>query len=142
MMYLLDTDIISNLMKPSPTIGLIARMAEVPVHQQFTSSITLGELIYGALKKRDRSTALLDQIESRLLPNLEVLPFDDSAAKRYGAVRANLELRGNTIGDADLRIASIALARDLVVVTGNVRHFSRIPELKVENWLREGFRRE
>ena len=119
MMYLLDTDIISNLMKPSPTIGLIARMAEVPVHRQFTSSITLGELIYGARRMRHRSAALLDQIENKLLPNLEVLPFDETAAKCYGAVRANLKVRGNPIGDADLRIASIALARDLIVVTGS-----------------------
>lgn len=83
------------------------------------------------------STALLDQIGTRLLPNLEVLPFDVPVAKRNGAVRANLELQGNPIGDADLRIASIALARDLVVVTGNVWHFRRIQEFKVENWLKE-----
>lgn len=69
------------------------------------------------------------------MPNLPVLPFDASAARRYGEVRAELERRGTPIGDADLRIASIALDRDLTVVTGNVRHFEKVPGLAVENWL-------
>ena len=78
---------------------------------------------------------LLDRIETRLLPELPVLPFDASAARRYGEVRAELERRGTPLGDADLRIAAIALARGLTVVTGNVRHFQRVPGLPVENWL-------
>jgi len=75
------------------------------------------------------------RLDETLLPNLPVLPFDASAARRYGEVRAELERRGTPIGDADLRIASIALARNLTVVTGNVRHFRKVPGLAVENWL-------
>ena len=94
-----------------------------------------GELLYGAQRRGPQADDLLDRIETRLLPELPVLPFDASAARRYGEVRAELERRGTPLGDADLRIAAIALARGLTVVTGNVRHFQRVPGLPVENWL-------
>ncbi|MCH8191400.1 MAG: type II toxin-antitoxin system VapC family toxin [Chloroflexi bacterium] len=136
-MYLLDTDILSNLMKRAPSTALIARLASTPPDQQFTSSITWGELVYGARRLGERGTELLRQIEDRLLPNLAVLPFDRQAATRYGEVRAELERIGRPLGDADLRIGAIALARDLTVVTGNVRHFERIPGMAVENWMEE-----
>lgn len=134
-MYLLDTDILSNLMKRSPSVPLMAKLASVPTHLQFTSSITLGELIYGAHRLHPQSTRLLDQIEDKLMANLPVLPFDAAAAKRYGEVRAQLESRGTPLGDADLRIGAIALVRGLTVISANTRHFERIPGLKVENWL-------
>ena len=134
-MYLLDTDILSNLLKRTPSTALIAKLASIPPEHQFTSSITLGELIYGANRLHERSGVLLERIESRLLPNLPALPFDGAAARRYGEVRAELERRGTPIGEADLRIGAIALARELTVVTGNVRHFRRIPGLLVEDWL-------
>ena len=134
-MYLLDTDILSNLMKRSPSVPLMAKLASVPTHLQFTSSITLGELIYGAHRLLPQSTRLLDQIEDKLMANLPVLPFDAAAAKRYGEVRAQLESRGTPLGDADLRIGAIALVRGLTVISANTRHFERVPGLKVENWL-------
>jgi predicted nucleic acid-binding protein len=65
----------------------------------------------------------------------EVLPFDASAAEVYGVVRAELESRGRRLAEPDLRIASIALSRELTLVTGNVKHFSRIEALRVENWM-------
>lgn len=67
--------------------------------------------------------------------NLRVLPFDAAAAAEYGSLRARLEGLETPIGNADMQIASIALAHDLVVVTGNVRHFERVPSLAVANWL-------
>ena len=135
-MYLLDTDILSNLMRRAPSTTLIAKLASVSPEQQFTSSITLGELIYGACRLRARTRILLEQLEGILLPNLAVLSFDAAAARRYGEVRAELEGHGVLLGDADLRIGTIALARGLTVVTGNTQHFERIPGLPVENWLR------
>lgn len=132
-MYLFDTDILSHLMKQSPSSSLVSRMRSVPVEEQFTSSITLGELIYGARKKG--SATLLTKIQQLVTANLPVLPFDADAAGRYGEVRANLENRGQLIGDADIRIASIALVRGLIVVTGNVRHFQQVPNLFIQNWL-------
>lgn len=132
-MYLLDTDILSNLMKRKPSVRLQSRVASVPADAQFSSSITLGELIFGARKKG--SSNLMQQVEDRVVSYLPMLPFDADAARRYGDIRAELERRGTPIGDADLRIASIALARGLIVVTGNTKHFERVPDLVVENWL-------
>lgn len=134
-MYLLDTDILSNLMKRSPSSGLVARVARVPPEEQFTSSITLGELVYGAHRLTERTAILMEKIEDALLPHLPVLSFDATAARRYGEIRAELERLGTPIGDADMRIAAIALSRGLRVVTGNERHFQRVPELETENWL-------
>ena len=134
-MYLLDTDILSNLMKRAPSTTLIAKLASVPPGQQSTSSISLGELIYGAHRLKDRTQSLLQRLDSILLPNLPIYPFDVSAARRYGELRAVMETKGMLVGDADLRIAAIALCRDLTVVTGNVQHFQRIPALSVEDWL-------
>ena len=136
-MYLLDTDILSNLLRRTPSTTLITKLASVPPEDQLTSSITLGELMYGAYRLGTRSRTLLERIEGALLPNLAVLPFDAASARHYGEIRAELERRGTPIGDADLRIAAIALARDLTVVTANARHFERVPGISVENWLEE-----
>jgi len=136
-MYLLDTDILSNLMRRAPSTVLIARLAQVPPEQQFTSAITLSELLYGAYRLGTMANALLQRLERSLLPNLAVLPFDIDAAFKYGKARAEMERRGIVIGDADLRIAAIAQSRGLTVITGNVNHFRRVPGLPVENWLAE-----
>ena len=135
MTYLLDTDTLSNLLKRIPSTRLIAKLASVPAEQQFTSSITLGELVYGAYRQRTRTDVLLEQVDRVLLPNRRILPFDAAAARHYGELRTELERQGTPLADADLRIAAIALARSLTVVTGNVRHFQRVPGLPVENWL-------
>lgn len=136
-MYLLDTDILSNLMKRSPLSALVAKVAQVPPEQQFTSSITLEELFYGAHRLKERTAILMQKIEDALLPNLPVLSFDAAAARRCGELRAKLERMGTPIGDADMRIAAIALSHDLKVVTGNERHFQRVSELQIENWLEQ-----
>jgi tRNA(fMet)-specific endonuclease VapC len=132
---LIDTDVISNLLKRSPSLALVRHLASVDAQNQFTSSVTLGELVYGAHRVPGRTASLLERIDAVLGADLPVLPFDASAARRYGEVRAWLERAGTPIGDADVRIASIALVKDLVVVTGNVRHFGVVPDLRVEDWL-------
>ena len=136
-MYLLDTDILSNLLKRRPSTNLTAKLAVVPQEQQFTTSITMGELLYGAHRIRSQSIHLLARIRELLLQNIPVLPFDRAAADHYGRLRADLERRGTPVDEADLRIGAIALARKYTVVTGNVRHFRRIPRLAVENWMEE-----
>jgi len=135
-MYLLDTDILSNLMKRAPASALVSRLARVPPEDQFTSSVTLGELLYGA-HRSSRTAALLERIEETLLPELPIIPFDAAAARRYGELRAELGRRGTPIGDADTRVASIALSRGFAVVTGNERHFRQVPGLEIENWLKD-----
>lgn len=134
-MYLLDTDILSNLVRRTPSPFLIARLAQVPPELQYTSSVTLGEMIYGAYRLEERTPGLLQRIEGVLGSDLTVLPLDAAAARRYGILRAHLERNGTPIGDADMRIAAIALAHGLTVITGNARHFQRVPGLAVENWL-------
>jgi len=66
-----------------------------------------------------------------------ILPFDEAAARLYGTLRASLEQEGRRLDEPDLRIAAIVLARDATLVTANVRHFARVPKLRVENWLCE-----
>ena len=132
-MYLFDTDTLSNLMKRSPSSRLLSRIRSTPVPAQFTSSITLGELIYGAQKKG--SVRLLTQIHELVTSNLPVLPFDATAATQYGELRARLDSRGLQIGDADMRIAFIALVHGFAVITANLRDFQRVPNLHVQNWI-------
>jgi tRNA(fMet)-specific endonuclease VapC len=134
-MYLLDTDTLSDLIKPRPSAALSVKVMTVPLAQQFTSSVTLGELFYGAYRLQNGRARLLRRIEETLLLNRSILPFDSTAARRYGEIRAHLERQGTPIGDSDLKIAATALVHELIVVTGNVRHFQRVPNLTVENWL-------
>lgn len=135
MTYLFDTDTLSNLLKRSPSTSLIVRLATLSPDEQCTTSITAGQLIYGASRRRNDGQALRERIERTLLANLVVLPFDVDAARRYGALRADLERQGTPLAEADLRIAAIALVHHLTVVTGNTRHFDRVSGLSVENWL-------
>ena len=135
MRYLLDTDTLSMLAKPSPPLGLLRRMAATDPAERVTSSVTLAEMHYGALRIGRRGEPLLERIEAALAAASAVLPFDAAAAREYGRLRAALEARGMAIGLADTQIAAIARSRGLAVVTGNVRHFGRVPELAVENWL-------
>ena len=134
-MYLLDTDILADLMGRCPATALIAKLASVPPEQQCTSSLTLEELIVGVSRLGRRATVLLSQIDTRLIPNLQVLPFDAAAARRYGEISASLVRKGSPVSETALRIAAIALVRDLTLVSGNPRYFERVPGLSVENWL-------
>lgn len=133
-MYLFDTDTISNLMKKNPFPGLLRRLAEVPPEAQFTSSISAGELIYGA-HRSSRPDYFLDLLKRLVWPNVTILPFDTAAAHVYGELRARLERSGTPVSEPDLRIGSIAVTQQLILVTGNVRHFAKIPGLPIENWL-------
>ncbi len=132
-MYCFDTDTLSAVLRRDPPLSLIRRLARTPPEEQFTTAVTLGELLYGAAKRG--SATLTQKVRELVIGALPVLPFDERAAEAYGPLRARLESDGRRLDEPDLRIASIALSRGLVVVTGNVRHFSRVPDLKVENWL-------
>ena len=134
-MYLLDTDVLLDLMGQCPSTALIAKLASVPAEQQCTSSVTLEELVVAAGRFGRRSAALLSQIDTRLIPNLQVLPFDAAAVRRYGELRTSLARKGSPLSEMALRIAAIALVRDLTLVSGNPQSFKRVPGLSVENWL-------
>jgi tRNA(fMet)-specific endonuclease VapC len=115
-------------------VRLLERAARIPIEDQAISSVTLGELVYGAHRRPDITEIVLERV-GRVIADTLVLPFDEEAAHRYGELRAELECAGTPIGEADTRIASIALVHGLTVVTGKVRHFERVPALRVENWL-------
>lgn len=132
-MYCFDTDVLSATMRRDPPLALIRRLALVPAPQQHTTAITVGELVYGAA--RSSRADLANRVRTLLNEAVTVLPFDAEAASVYGQLRAELEARGLPLAEPDLRIASIALARDLTLVTGNGRHFDRVPALRVEDWL-------
>lgn len=132
-MITLDTDVISELLRPRPADRLVARLRALPVQDQSTTAITLGELAYGA--HRAGRPELYERALG-LLAGTVILPFDHAAATQYGRIRAELEREGRRLADPDLRIAATALARHVTLVTGNVRHFARVPGLEVEDWIR------
>jgi predicted nucleic acid-binding protein len=133
-MFLFDTDTLSEILKRTPSPGLLAKLATLSSEDQFTTSITVGEMVYGA-HRSTRREYLLQQFEERLWPMVHILPFDRTAAEAFGSIRAELERAGTPLAEPDLRIGAIALTNNLTVVTGNVRHFARIPGLQVENWI-------
>ena len=135
MRYLLDTNVLSEIIAGDPPPSLLLRLAMTAPEDRATSSITLGELLYGALRLKSGYSNLRQDIHRVAATDIWVLPFDQEAAEEYGPLRAYLEAQGTPIGQADTQIAAIALANDLTVVTGNVRHFERVPGLTVENWL-------
>jgi len=135
LMYLFDTDTLSQIMRRNPPRRLLARLDLTPREYQFTSAINVGELLFGAYRSPNRN-AFLQQVESLIFPSFEVLPFELRAADVYARVRATLEREGRPLADADLRIAAVAIVNDLTLVTGNVRHFTRIPDLRIENWIK------
>lgn len=132
-MICFDTDVVSALIKPRPPLRLVRRVAAVPPREQATTAITLAELLHGAARRPE--LGLEERIRAVLRSAHAVLPFDTRAAEVYGPLRAGLEREGTPLPHADLCIASIALAHDLALATGNLRHFARVPGLRVENWL-------
>jgi tRNA(fMet)-specific endonuclease VapC len=132
MRYLLDTDVVSDLVR-NPQGRVADRIREVGETQVCTSIIVAAELRYGAAKRgAPRLSAQLDAV----LAVLEVLPFEAPADAIYGQIRADLERAGRPIGGNDLLIAAQTVALDYAIVTGNEREFGRIDGLHCENWLR------
>ena len=130
-MYLLDTNILSDLVK-RPQGVVAARIAAVGCAKICTSLIVAAELRYGAAKRG--SEKLTNQLEA-ILAALPVLPLEDPTDRRYGQLRATLERQGALIGPNDMLIAAHALALGAVLVTDNTREFERVQELVIENWL-------
>lgn len=135
-MYLFDTDAISQIIRRNPPLSFIKKLASISPEDQFTTTITVGELVYGAYKS-SRPLYFLEKLDKIVWPNINILSFDENAAKIYGKTRAEMEKKGIVLSEPDMRISAIALHHNLILVTGNTRHFSRVRGLKVENWLKE-----
>ena len=130
--YLLDTNILSDLVR-NPQGVVAARIAQIGDDAIRTSIIVAAELRFGAAKKGSERLTL--QLE-RILSAIDIQPFDAPADAAYARLRVQLGAAGAPIGGNDVLIAAHALATDCTLVTDNVREFTRVGGLRVENWLR------
>lgn len=135
MPYLFDTDAVSEVLKNKPASKYIRWLSSVPRGEQFTSAVVIGELYKGAFRSPSHREIHLQNIETRILPALTVIPYDTEAARVYGEIEASLAKTGQALADADLQIAATAIVHGLELVTGNVKHFSRIKSLRVHSIL-------
>jgi tRNA(fMet)-specific endonuclease VapC len=133
MRFLLDTNILSDLVQ-HPRGRIADRIKRVGEQQVCTSIVVAAELRCGAAKKG--SLRLTSQLEAVLRGALEVLSLESPTDAVYGKLRARLEQAGQLIGGNDLLIAAHALAMDHTMVTDNEGEFSRVKDLRIENWLR------
>lgn len=138
MSYLLDTNVCIALINPRPSAIRDRAMAMVRQRATlFVPTIVLFELDYGIAKLpedlRARQAAKVAKFRSG---PFEYLSFEVEDSEQAGRIRGFLQRAGTPIGPYDTLIAGQALARDLVLVTGNVREFSRVPELRWEDWSR------
>lgn len=130
-MYMLDTNICSFIIREKP-IKVKEKLKYVSKNNDiFLSSIVASELLYGAYKKG--SPKLIAKVKM-FIDFFEILPFDLKASETYGRLRADLERKGKTIGAYDLQIASHALSINAILVTNNTKEFSRIENLRIEDW--------
>lgn len=129
--YLLDTNILSDLVR-HPQGRIANKIGQVGEEQVCTSIIVAAELRFGAVKSQ--SSRLRYQVEA-ILDALTILPFEAPADSVYANIHHQLEQAGTPIGPNDLLIAAQTLAQQQILVSANLREFSRVKKLKVENWL-------
>jgi tRNA(fMet)-specific endonuclease VapC len=131
-LYLLDTNTLSDFVK-HPTGRIFTKIREVSEENTCTSIIVACELRFGAEKNNSLQLKQRINLALSLIP---VLPLTTDIDHHYAIVRTYLERQGTPIGSNDLLIAIQALTLNLTVVTANTREFSRVPNLKIEDWLR------
>jgi tRNA(fMet)-specific endonuclease VapC len=129
--YLLDTNICIYI-RQRRTEEVLRRFRRLRPGEAALSVITYGELLYGAAKSAQRAVALERLRE--LVHLLPALPLPETAAETYGTIRAELESKGEMIGNNDLWIAAHALAGGLTLVSNNEKEFRRVRGLKIQNW--------
>jgi tRNA(fMet)-specific endonuclease VapC len=131
MKYLLDTNVCIVYLNESNS-ALRTKLQQFKPSQICLCSVVKSELIFGAMKSQqiEKSLQKLEPFFSRFIS----IPFDDKAAVKFGEIRADLQRKGTPIGAYDLQIAAIALANDLTLVTHNTREFSRVIDLKLDDW--------
>ena len=131
-MFLLDTNICIYAINGRHPM-LSEKLLSIHPSEIFISSITVGEMEYGAAKSHwgERTK----QIMHAFLANYDILPFTDQDAALFGAFRAQLESAGITAGVLDVMIAAQGVSNNLTVVTHNTREFIRIPGIKLDDWI-------
>lgn len=129
--YMLDTDICSYVIRERP-LQVFEHFKQVEMEQICISVITYAELMYGV--ERSSSKKINQAVIDDFIKHLNIVPWDEEAAKHYGNIRAYLQADGQIIGSMDLMIAAHARSRGMTLVTNNDRHFNRVPKLTIENW--------
>lgn len=132
MKYCLDTNICIYIIKKKPE-EVLKRFSKLKPGDVAISAVSVAELYYGVAKssKPNENTIALQEF----LQPLVILDFTHEDSIVYGRIRTDLESKGKMIGSMDLLIAAIALSRGLVLVTNNEKEFSRVKNLKLENWV-------
>lgn len=131
LLYLLDTNVCIVYLK-GKSLTVNQRLRSLKRDNIAVCSVVKAELFYGSMGSNNPKKAL--QIQKAFVDQFISFPFDDCCALIYGKLRARLASAGTPIGSNDLLIASIALANNLILVTHNVREFSRVQGLKLEDW--------
>ena len=129
MHYMLDTNAVSDFIKASGNVR--AHGMRLPTSTLYISAVTEGELLFGLAKKPDAVN--LHKAVYAFIDRVEVLPWDSTAATKYGELRAFLESKGRILGGLDLMIAAHALSGAFILVTKD-KAFSQVDGLHVENW--------
>ena len=129
--YLLDTNICIYVQRKRPP-EVLNRFQKLREGEAVISVITFGELLYGAAKSTRRTEAIARLQELKRF--LHVLPLDEAVADAYGEMRADLESRGQLIGNNDLWIAAHSRSAKLTLVTNNEQEFARVKGLQIQNW--------
>lgn len=135
MRYLLDADVLAELLRPAPCPFLLHRIAVTPSEAQVTSAIAIAELLAGAYQMDEIGPELARRLEDALRPNVVVMPFDAEAASVFAKLRRDLAVTTAVPRESDVRTAAIAVARECIVVTHEARRFDWLPELRTEDWL-------
>jgi len=129
MIYMLDTDTVSFIARKNSSV--IKNLIKHEEDDICISAVTYAEIFYGLEKKG--SAKLSNEVNS-IIGKMSIITFDETQAELYGKIRLELEKSGTPLGDMDMLIAAAALSIDAVLVSHNVKHFSKVKRLKVKDW--------
>ncbi len=130
--YLLDTDTCSYILKNKP-LSVCNTFKSVGVDNIRLSSITVAELLYGV--EKSQSQKINKKVVKEFVSLFQVLPWCEKSSEEYAMIRNDLEKRGEPIGSMDMMIAAHAKSSGLTLVTNNYKHFSKVENLKMVNWV-------
>jgi len=131
--YLLDTNVLSEVIRKEPNPGVVQRLRDVGPRDVVTSVVCVAELRHGAARVA-HGARLWQRIASEVLSRVGILPLGEAEALRAGDLLATLEAEGSPIGIEDVWIGATAIENRLIVVTRNLKHFRRIQGLACESW--------
>jgi predicted nucleic acid-binding protein len=132
-MYLLDTSILSELIKKNPNPCIITRLRSKPVHSLFTSCVCVSELRFGSSLRADFEQ-FWSKMNEEIFSRINIVPLGQKEAVLAGDILAQLTGKVEKIGMDDILVAACALANQLTMVTPNVERYSGIKGLSIENW--------